>query len=202
MPFASGFWFRGGSGGATRNAIDEQRQVQTSRSSTIPPYFALDDPIGLRARNDGDADAEEPPVDLAPPQPPPQSPFNPGPGHLHPPARALTDDPNFRASLDALDWGLSGERASPQPVTPPILVPRLRQQPPRSEQPDESLHVPAAWSAPEASAAGGRPLLDLFPVEPATVTHAMTSPVQPRARARRPRAPKHRYAPAICRSTT
>lgn len=64
----------------------------------------------------------------------------------------------------------------------------MRQQPPRSEPSDEALHVPAAWSAPEASAAGGRPLLDLFPVEPATVTHAMTSPVQPRARALRPRA--------------
>ena len=166
-------------GGPNRSLIDDL---------TFISY--LDDlDRGLRARNDGDADAEEPPVDLAPP-PQPQSPFNPGQGHLHPPARALADDPNFRASLDALDWGLSGERASPQPVTPPTLVPRSRQQAPRSEPSDEALHVPAAWSAPEASAAGGRPLLDLFPVEPATVTHTMTPPVQPRASALRPRAPK------------
>ena len=88
--------------------MDEATTGGPNQSLIDDPTFIsyLDDlDRGLRARNDGDADAEEPPVDLAPPpQPPPQSPFNPGPGHLHPPARALADDPNFRASLDALDW--------------------------------------------------------------------------------------------------
>jgi hypothetical protein len=156
-----------------------------NRSLIDDPTFlsSLDDlDRGLRTvRTSNGADDEgEVPVDCSPASPPlpSQSPYSP---LSRPPTGALADDPNFRASLEALDWGLDDDGTSDEPATSgsPIIVPQLvRQQPPPTAMSSASLSAPAAWSAPGPSAAkaSGRPLLDLFPVGPANAIRAMTLP--------------------------
>jgi hypothetical protein len=131
----------------------------SNRSLIDDPTFLsyLDDlDRGLRTvrTNDGADDEGELPVDCspAPPPPPSRTPGSPPPGMSRPPTRAVADDPNLRANLEVIDWGLADDGGP--------------------------LRAPAAWSAPEPSeaAAGGRPLLDLFPVGPANATRAMTLP--------------------------
>jgi hypothetical protein len=92
-----------------------------------------------------------------------------------------SDDPNFHASLDALDRGLSDHGASHEPAGSPAIVPQLlRHQPPPTAIPGAPLRAPAASSAPAPSpsetTAGGRPLLDLFPVESAKAARGVASP--------------------------
>jgi len=121
------------------------------------------------------------------------------------PNQSLIDDPTFisylddldrglrtnnrandegEGSLEALDRGLSDNRVSHQPAASPAIVPQPRHQTPVTATPIAPSRAPAAPSAPGPSAteAGGRPLLDLFPVEAGKATRAIPFPTaQPRA---------------------
>jgi hypothetical protein len=166
-------------GGANQSLIDD-------------PTFAsyLDDlDRGLRTNNRTN-DEEELSMDRSPasPQRATQSPSSPLPGLSSPPTPDLADDPSFRASLDALDWGLADDDARHEPATsrsPTLVPPLLRPQPPPTPMSSAAAHAPVARAAlvPPPAASGARPLLDLFPFEPAVPTRAFTAPAaQTRAR--------------------